>query len=51
MDQGRADVIVAGALILEAVLELAGVDQIEVSVRGLRYGIVSFDDLASPVTH
>lgn len=40
MDKGRADVIVAGALILETILEAAMVDAVEVSVRGLRYGIV-----------
>ncbi len=40
MDRGRADVIVAGALILEEVLVAAALDSLKVSVRGLRYGIV-----------
>lgn len=40
MDQGRADVIVAGAVILEEVLKLAGLPSYRASVRGLRYGAV-----------
>jgi exopolyphosphatase/guanosine-5'-triphosphate,3'-diphosphate pyrophosphatase len=40
MDRGRADVIVAGGIILEEVLVAAEVENIEVSVRGLRYGVV-----------
>lgn len=43
MDKGRADVIVTGAIILESVLESAGIEKIEVSVRGLRYGVVLTD--------
>jgi exopolyphosphatase/guanosine-5'-triphosphate,3'-diphosphate pyrophosphatase len=40
MDRGRADVIVAGALILKEVLAAAGLAGLNVSVRGLRYGAV-----------
>lgn len=40
MDKGRADVIVAGAVILEEVLNAAGLDSYQASVRGLRYGAV-----------
>jgi exopolyphosphatase / guanosine-5'-triphosphate,3'-diphosphate pyrophosphatase len=43
MDKGRADVIVAGALILESILTMANLDKIKVSVRGLRYGVVLTD--------
>lgn len=40
MDRGRADVIVAGALILEEVLLASGLSEMQASVRGLRYGAV-----------
>jgi exopolyphosphatase/guanosine-5'-triphosphate,3'-diphosphate pyrophosphatase len=40
MDRGRADVIVAGAIILEEVLVAGGLDGFTASVRGLRYGAV-----------
>lgn len=40
MDRGRADVIVAGAVILEEVLRAMGLEQFTASVRGLRYGAV-----------
>lgn len=40
MDQGRADVITTGAIILSEVMELADLKDVLVSVRGLRYGIV-----------
>lgn len=40
MDKGRADVIVAGALILEEVMEAARLERLTASVRGLRYGAV-----------
>lgn len=40
MDKGRADVIVAGAYILDEVLKAAGLDGFQASVRGLRYGAV-----------
>lgn len=40
MDKGRADVILAGAVILEEVLKAAGLDSYQASVRGLRYGAV-----------
>lgn len=39
MDPKRADVIVAGSLILKASLEAYAAQEMEVSVRGLRYGI------------
>lgn len=40
MDKGRADVIVAGALILKHVLKAAGLEKLRVSTRGLRYGAI-----------
>ncbi len=40
MDKGRADVIVAGALILEETMKAAGFTKLTASVRGLRYGAV-----------
>lgn len=40
MDKGRADVILAGAFILEAILVRTGLDRFRASVRGLRYGLV-----------
>jgi exopolyphosphatase/guanosine-5'-triphosphate,3'-diphosphate pyrophosphatase len=41
MDPKRADVIVAGSLILDCSLREYGAGEMEVSVRGLRYGIAS----------
>lgn len=40
MDQGRADVIVAGAVILQKFLRQFQKSQTQVSCRGLRYGLV-----------
>jgi exopolyphosphatase/guanosine-5'-triphosphate,3'-diphosphate pyrophosphatase len=40
MDKGRADVILAGALLLELLLDRCGLDSFRASVRGLRYGVV-----------
>jgi exopolyphosphatase / guanosine-5'-triphosphate,3'-diphosphate pyrophosphatase len=40
LDPGRASVIVAGALILETVLGLAGLDELTVSEHDILYGIV-----------
>lgn len=40
MDRGRADVIVAGAVILEEALTACGLEGYTASVRGLRYGLV-----------
>ncbi len=40
MDKGRADVILAGAIILQLCLEAGKQTSIEVSTRGLRYGLV-----------
>ena len=40
MDAGRADVILSGAIILEESLRALDKDETEVSIRGLRYGIV-----------
>jgi exopolyphosphatase / guanosine-5'-triphosphate,3'-diphosphate pyrophosphatase len=40
MDKGRADVILAGAFILLAILKKAELNGFEASVRGLRYGAV-----------
>lgn len=44
MDKGRADVIVAGAYILDAILEEVGLEGFEASVQGLRYGAVLGDN-------
>jgi exopolyphosphatase / guanosine-5'-triphosphate,3'-diphosphate pyrophosphatase len=43
MDGGRADVILAGAVVLESLMRVSGVDTIEASVRGLRYGLALQD--------
>lgn len=40
MDKGRADVILAGAYVLDEVLASAGLPGFRASVRGLRYGAV-----------
>jgi exopolyphosphatase/pppGpp-phosphohydrolase len=40
MDPARADVIVAGTLILETVMALAGVDSTVVSEHDILYGMV-----------
>jgi exopolyphosphatase/guanosine-5'-triphosphate,3'-diphosphate pyrophosphatase len=40
MDKGRADVILAGALILREILRATGLGGFTASVRGLRYGAV-----------
>jgi exopolyphosphatase/guanosine-5'-triphosphate,3'-diphosphate pyrophosphatase len=40
LDPRRADVILAGALILQAIAERAGVDSILVSDRGIRWGLL-----------
>ncbi len=39
LDIGRADVIVAGGVILNAACDILNVEQITVSVRGIRYGL------------
>jgi len=39
IDAPRADVIMAGALILEHVMNIAGLDAVTVSTRGVRYGL------------
>ena len=39
MDAKRADVIVAGTMILQMATEMLGASQLEVSVKGLRYGV------------
>jgi exopolyphosphatase/guanosine-5'-triphosphate,3'-diphosphate pyrophosphatase len=43
LDPGRAQVIVAGALILETVIALAGLEQLTVSEHDILYGIVLAD--------
>jgi exopolyphosphatase/guanosine-5'-triphosphate,3'-diphosphate pyrophosphatase len=50
LDPGRAPVIVAGALILETILALAGLDSTLVSEHDILYGILldSFRELRSP---
>jgi exopolyphosphatase/pppGpp-phosphohydrolase len=40
MVKGREDTILAGTLILKAVMGKIGVTQVTVSDRGLRYGLV-----------
>ena len=47
LDPGRAGVIVAGALVLECVLDLAGLDSTTVSEHDILYGIV-LDAYAGP---
>lgn len=44
MEKGRADVLLAGALILWRMMELLGFDAVTISTRGLRYGVL----LANP---
>ena len=41
LDPKRADVIVAGALIVEETLEWAGAEELVVSDRGLRWGLIA----------
>jgi exopolyphosphatase/guanosine-5'-triphosphate,3'-diphosphate pyrophosphatase len=40
LDPARADVILGGALILRQVMQRAGVDVVDVSTRGLRWGLL-----------
>lgn len=40
MDQGRADVIASGAIILGSVMDACGMESYQASVRGLRFGAV-----------
>lgn len=40
LDPKRADVILAGALILQRIAAAAGVDEIQVSDRGIRWGLM-----------
>ncbi|MCO5141464.1 MAG: Ppx/GppA family phosphatase [Oligoflexia bacterium] len=40
MDEGRADVIVGGALVLREIMKVLGVDHYHASTLGLRYGLV-----------
>jgi exopolyphosphatase/guanosine-5'-triphosphate,3'-diphosphate pyrophosphatase len=40
MDPARADVIVAGAIILESILALSGVDSTMVSEHDILYGLI-----------
>jgi exopolyphosphatase / guanosine-5'-triphosphate,3'-diphosphate pyrophosphatase len=40
VSDGRADIILAGIMIAEAFMEMAGIPEVIVSDRGLRYGIV-----------
>ncbi|MGE3973598.1 MAG: Ppx/GppA family phosphatase [Bdellovibrionales bacterium] len=39
LDRGRADVIVAGAILLEMVADMLGIDRYTVSAYGARYGL------------
>jgi exopolyphosphatase/guanosine-5'-triphosphate,3'-diphosphate pyrophosphatase len=41
IDPGRADIIIAGSLIIETLLELGAKEKCRISDRGLRYGIAS----------
>lgn len=46
LPEKRADVIVAGGIILLAAMETVGLDQIQVSTRGLRYGLaLNYDQI------
>ena len=40
MDKGRADVIIAGAIILEESMQALGASEVEVSTQGLRHGLL-----------
>ncbi len=40
LEARRADVIIAGAAIVQSILKHVGVEQIYVSTRGLRYGVM-----------
>jgi exopolyphosphatase/guanosine-5'-triphosphate,3'-diphosphate pyrophosphatase len=40
LDPRRADVILAGALILDRVAAATGVDEVRVSDRGIRWGLL-----------
>ena len=40
LDPARADIILGGAIILSQVLHVAGIDAIDVSCRGLRWGVL-----------
>lgn len=40
MEKGRADVLLAGALILWRMMELLGFESVTISTRGLRYGVL-----------
>ncbi|MHB9037112.1 MAG: Ppx/GppA phosphatase family protein [Armatimonadota bacterium] len=40
LDPERADIIVAGAIIVERVLKALGVEATQVSIRGLRHGVI-----------
>jgi exopolyphosphatase/guanosine-5'-triphosphate,3'-diphosphate pyrophosphatase len=46
LDPRRADVILAGALILDGIAEAAGVDEIRVSDHGIRWGLLH--ELSAP---
>jgi exopolyphosphatase/guanosine-5'-triphosphate,3'-diphosphate pyrophosphatase len=41
VEPGRADVLLAGALILWRTLELLDFSKVTISTRGLRYGVLS----------
>jgi len=41
VDPGRADVLLAGALILWRYMELLGFERVAISTRGLRYGVLN----------
>ena len=41
LQPGRAEVILAGACVVVTVLDLLGADQLTVSVRGLRHGVLA----------
>ncbi len=47
LPEKRADVIVAGMLILKAVMDYFDLDRFYVSDRGLRYGVL-YDEISSP---
>ena len=45
MDPGRADTILAGAILLEEVIVMLGLDRVVVSDRGLRFGMLYLESI------
>jgi len=47
VEPGREDVLLAGALILDEVMEKLGAGEVTVSARGLRYGLAAVEGMSS----